>query len=66
MDLEDEYRAAQEDESMVSASDPQRNIRDPVTYDPTQGRGTDAWQEAKRRQAELNARLGANARFRRN
>ena len=50
---------------MVTAT-PQMNPQDPVTFDPTQGHGTDAWQEAKRKQAELNAKLQGNAQFRRN
>jgi hypothetical protein len=39
-----------------SAQDPERAL----THDPTQGRGTSAWQRAQKNQLELNARRRRN------
>ena len=63
--FEEREYAAQADQDMLM---PATSVEDPRTYDPTQGKGTEAWQAAVKRQAELNARLGleTNARFRRN
>lgn len=64
MALGEESDVATEDEQLMPGLSP----NDPTTYDPTQGSGTPAWQEAVRKQREHNQRLGLerNAGFRRN
>lgn len=62
MEIGEEEYAATEDQEMMPGMD----VNDPLTFDPTQEAGTPAWQETKRRQAEINERLGINAHFRRN
>lgn len=64
MALDDQASVVQEDEDMVPGST--TSPQDPLTYDPTQGRGTDAWENARKQQAILNARLANNASLRRN
>lgn len=71
MEIEEREYASQSDQEMMGVpggNDPLTDSSNPLTYDPTQERGTDAWQAARQRQAELNAKLGleTNARFRRN
>lgn len=55
--MDDEASAAEQDESMMM---PGTSTEDTRTYDPTQGKGTDAWQQAVARQMELNAQLRRN------
>lgn len=62
MDIDDRMHAEADDQSMMPGMD----TGDPRTFDPTQGAGTPAWQEAVLRQKELNMKLSANAQRRRN
>lgn len=56
MDLDDLSQEQGSDEMNYPAMSPQ----DQLTYDPTQGRGTDAWEMSRKASMELNAELRRN------
>lgn len=57
MDIDDEVMGMQAaEEEMPYSTSP----NDPLTYDPTQGAGTPAWQDAVRKQMEHNAKQRRN------
>lgn len=57
MVLDNEANQQDQEEEPVS---PSMSPANPLTYDPTQGVGTPAWQDSVRRQMELNAKLRRN------
>lgn len=66
MAIDEEVQEREEEAASGLEPMPGTSTGDPLTYDPTQGTGTDVWQESVRRQKEMNANLERNASMRRN